>query len=425
MIGEAAAEAGERIALIDEDGTMTFAEVCAAIRAMPAPDAPVFLTPRLDRATFLAIHHAIAHRVSLVMSHPRAHPEAEAARRARLLQVPDALAILQTSGSSGTPKEVVLSRHAFEAAARASAARLGWRRTDRWGLFLPPAHVGGLSVIVRCVLGRAAVVLGTSNVAEVLERHRVTLTSFVPATLHRLLSAGWRPSPHLRAVLLGGDAATPTLRAEALAAGVPILPTYGMTETCAQVATVAPGDDASGTSSGTPLEGFEVRTIEGELEVRGATLMDGYLQDGKIDRSGFRDGGWWPTGDLGYLDERGRVHVVGRLRDRIITGGENVDPAAVEAALLAVHGVRGACVFGVPDPRFGQRVAAVLVADRPLEACISEAMLADHERPRLGALVDVLPLRSIGKMDRDKTRALHAHALVAVQPVPESFTEGE
>ncbi len=269
-------------------------------------------------------------------------------------------------------------------------------------------------MIVRCVLGRAAVVLG-EDVAETLARHRVTLTSFVPATLHRLLSGGWRPPPHLRAVLLGGDAASPALRDEALAAGVPILPTYGMTETCAQVATVAPGDDPSGTSSGKPLQDVEIRAHQGELQVRGPTLMDGYLrEDGTIDRSGF-DAGWWPTGDLGHLDEAGRVHVVGRLRDRIITGGENVDPATVEAALLAVDGVRGACVFGVPDPRFGQRVAVVLVTDRALDDCVREAALAAHERPRLGVIARSLPSRAVGKVDRDQARALNEGALAPLK----------
>ncbi|HEU4535466.1 MAG TPA: AMP-binding protein, partial [Polyangiaceae bacterium] len=239
------------------------------------------------------------------------------------------MAVVYTSGSTGRPKGVILSRGAFEASARASEANLGWRDDDRWLLSTPIAHVGGLSIVTRCLLARRTVVLAPwagadlGAFAEDVSRHRVTLLSLVPTMLHRLLAAdgGWRPPGHVRAALLGGAPASAALLREAAARGAPVLTTYGLSEACSQVATQAPGtppDAARGV--GAPLPGVEVRVEGGEILVRGPTLMSGYL--GGADPR--RDGGWFPTGDLGAFDERGRLHVLGRRAETIITGGENV-----------------------------------------------------------------------------------------------------
>ncbi|MBX3251333.1 MAG: AMP-binding protein [Myxococcales bacterium] len=316
-------------------------------------------------------------------------------------QVP--LAIAFTSGTTGRPRAAVLSRRAFVAAARASEANLGWRDDDRWLLSLPPAHVGGLSVLVRAFLARRTVVLGpprfdARGFGAAVERHRVTLASIVPTMLHRLLDEGWRPPASFRAVLVGGAAAPPSLLARAWAAGVPALPTYGMTETCAQVATRAPGDLRADPDVGAPLDGVEVRVRGGVLEVRGPTLFDGYLGE----PSPFDAEGWFSTGDLAALDDAGHLVVLGRRGDLIVRGGENVYPARVEAALVADPRIDAAMVVGVPDDEWGERVAAAVVAsdEAGALAALREAPLAPFERPTRVAFVPALPTNAMGKPDR-------------------------
>lgn len=335
------------------------------------------------------------------------------------------LAILFTSGSSGTPKGVELSRRAFLAAATASAENLGWRPDDRWLLCMPIAHVGGLSVVLRCLAARATVVLSpwTGSIPGFLDdiqRHRVTILSVVPTMLARVLEEGSpRPFPdHVRAVLLGGDAASAPLLESAALRGVPALTTYGMTEACSQVATLSPGERATpATGVGRPLPGTEVRIVDGEIQVRSRTLLTRYLP---ADRwpSPFLEGGWFPTKDLGRLDEAGYLHVTGRKSDLIITGGENVDPREVEGVLLRCPGVRAACVFGVRDDRWGEIVGAALVLDDDSPSSIERigayvrSELAAHKRPRLIAPVQELVLNGTGKVDRKQTAAKVAAVLV-------------
>lgn len=326
---------------------------------------------------------------------------------------PRPMAVLFSSGSSGAPKGVALSKQAFRAAATASAARLGWRQDDRWLLALPPAHVGGLSVLTRCLAARRPVVLAASQepaaMLEVVARHRVTLTSLVPAQLARLLAASAAPPPSLRAVLVGGGPCPPALLTEGRRLGWPLLPTYGLTEACSQVATVAPGEEPVG--CGRPLGGVEVQVREREIHLRGATLFDGYLENGQVVPA-LDEEGWFATGDLGELDVKGNLHVFGRKDDVIVTGGENVAPAEVEAVLRGCPGVTQALVVGVPHPVWGAVVGALLVAgsaepppDEVVHGHLAES-LAAFKRPRLLRWVKELPLAPSGKPDRAAARAL-------------------
>jgi o-succinylbenzoate---CoA ligase len=338
-----------------------------------------------------------------------------------------ALAIVHTSGTTGRPRGVVLSRRAFVASARASAANLGWRDDDRWLLRLPVAHVGGLSVVTRCLLARRAVVLAPDQGAggdaialvQTLARERVTIVSLVPTLLARILELDppVPPPTHLRAVLMGGAAASSTLLERAGGLGWPVLTTYGLTEACSQVTTQEYGTVNRGElGAGRPLSGTEVRIDhEGQILVRGPTLMSGYLTGhglatGRLDRP-FLAGGWLPTGDHGRLDELGNLHVAGRRADRIITGGENVDPVEVEQALERIDGVRQACVFGVPDPEWGEVVCAAVVAAEGSDEALDlaqlraqlTAVLAPFKLPRRVAVLDALPTRGAGKVDRSAT----------------------
>lgn len=327
-----------------------------------------------------------------------------------------ALAIVLTSGSSGSPKGVFLSRRAFVASAAGSTANLGWQPDDRWLLSMPLAHVGGLSVIVRCLIARRAVVLvpwtgDAEALLDAVERCRVTLVSFVPALLRKMLDTRADPvfASTVRAILVGGDAASASLLDDCRRRNVPALTTYGMTETCAQIATQAPHEaPAIEAGVGRPLSHVELRIEAGEIQVRGASVMSGYVPAERWPTP-FTSDGWFPTGDLGELDAEGRLHVRGRRSAMLITGGENVDPAEVERALLSAPGVREACVFGVPDERWGQIVAAAIV---PRDAAtferdrVEEAVrdtLAKFKRPRVLAVLDALVLNATGKVDRKAT----------------------
>ena len=333
------------------------------------------------------------------------------------------LAILHTSGTSGQPKGVVLSRRAFAAAARASEANLGWQADDRWLLCLPLSHVGGLSIITRCLLGQRALVLlprgmrlEASDLAGIIDRERVTLLSLVPTLLDRLLDLDdWQLPPHVRAILLGGAASSPRLLERAAARGLPVLTTYGLTEACSQVTTQRFGTTNTGQlGSGPPVAGVEVRIVDGIIEVRGDNLLSGYYPVGPEPLDA---GGWLSTGDAGFLDEHGNLHVLGRRGDLIVTGGENVYPAEVEAALERCPGVREACVFGVDDDRWGQIVAAALSPEpgksldtRSLGAVL-RARLAPFKRPRRVAVLDSLERGPSGKLDRRATAELAKNRL--------------
>jgi O-succinylbenzoic acid--CoA ligase len=183
----------------------------------------------------------------------------------------------------------------------------------------------------------------------------------------------------------------------ALDSGLPVLQTYGMTESCSQVATVEPG--AARTALGTagrPLDGFIVTIVDGEIMIDGPSVSPGYL--GEPPRSGPHR-----TGDLGRFDDDGRLIVVGRRNDMIITGGENVHPSAVEAAIEELAAVRGAVVFGIDDDEWGQAVVAVIEADPGVERSVPEALtgrLARHEIPKRCIAVEHLPLLPNGKVDR-------------------------
>ena len=335
------------------------------------------------------------------------------------------LAIVPTSGSSGGAKGVLLSRRAFLASAAASASNLGWQAEDRWLIALPLAHVGGLSILVRTLIARSCSVLNSTRfdprkTIDAMTRHGVTVLSLVPTMLSSLLDLrpAWRHPEGLRAVLLGGAPADAALLKRAADRGVPVLTTYGLTEACSQVTVQRYGTINRGElGAGSPLEGTELRVIDGEIQIRGPTLMSGYLTADGI-RTGLDAEGWLSTGDEGELDDAGRLHVRGRLDRLIVTGGENVDPLEVEAALLACEPIREAVVFGVEDARWGQVVAAALVTEGRLDleslTARLEERLAPHKRPRLIGLLDALPITRSGKPDR---RAAEAKARTGLRPL--------
>ncbi len=374
--------------------------------------------------------------------------------------IPEGAAIVFTSGTAGAPRGVVLSRAALLASARSHREVLCWRADDRWLLSLPAAHVGGLMIVVRCLQARRAVVVGgrgadgafdAGRMLEVVERDRVTLLSVVPTMLQRMFRARRRPPASLRSVLVGGAAAPPALMVEAREFGWPVLATYGLTEACSQVATERPGDPLGGIGRAVPgvelavgapdrelarvavpgadggaVAGAAARADSGTagapdrraslaggagpIRIRGPILFEGYLGDepgAPLERP-FDPDGWFDTGDLGTLDGRGRLSVAGRRSDRIVTGGENVDPLEVEAAVLEWPGAAAACVVGLEDEEWGERVGAVLVPAAGFEALGGlaglerrlDALLAGFKLPRRWSVVRELPVAASGKVDR-------------------------
>jgi O-succinylbenzoic acid--CoA ligase len=336
-------------------------------------------------------------------------------------------AVMFTSGTSGTPKAALLTVGAFYASAQASAARIGVHPDDNWLCVLPLYHVGGLSIVYRSTLYGTSFTLlprfDVSEVAALLARGAVTLASLVPTMLYRLLDALPAAPPRLRLVLLGGAAASAELLERAHALGWPVATTYGLTEAASQVATALPelARRKPGTV-GPPLDGTQVRVVdadgrplppdvEGEILVRGPTLMQGYLDDPQATAQALR-GGWLHTGDIGCLDADGHLFVRMRRSDLIVSGGENVYPAEVEAALRAHPSVAEAVVVGLPDAEWGQVVGAVVTLWPG--AALSEAELLAHlqgrlaryKQPRRLQIVAALPLTASGKPDRRAVRAL-------------------
>ncbi|QDX41238.1 o-succinylbenzoate--CoA ligase [Salarchaeum sp. JOR-1] len=341
--------------------------------------------------------------------------------------VADTLALMFTSGTTGDPKAVRLTHANFLAAASASAFRLGVLPTDRWLCPLSMYHMGGLSVVLRSVLyGTTAVVqrgFDAERALDALDACDCTGVSLVPTMLRRMLDAGEFPDP-LRFVLVGGAPTPVELREQAVSRGVPVYPSYGMTEAASQIATGVPEEtEAAPGSVGRPLMGYDVTVAgpEGELpagevgavHVAGPSITPGYYDAPDANADAFTRYGF-DTGDAGYVDASGRLHVLNRQSDRIITGGENVHPAEVLEVLRDHPAVAEAAVVGVDDPEWGERVAALVVADGETDADALQAFcrerLAGYKVPRTIAFADDLPRTASGTVDRAAVREALAAA---------------
>jgi len=338
------------------------------------------------------------------------------------LVLPQLHSVIYTSGTTGSPKGVMLTNGNHLASATASMARIGCTRHDCWLSVLPLYHVGGLSILLRAALGGMGVVVHARFEARAANRaiheQGVTIVSLVPTMLARMLDdAEGRPYPStLRCALLGGGPAPPQLQERARQAGLPVFPTYGLTETASQVCT-ATADDAvrHGGSAGRSVDGVDLRIAGpdpegwGDILIRGPQVTPGYFRDPRL-TSRTIVGGWLHTGDLGRVDADGRLWVAGRRDDVIITGGEKVVPDEVEAVLTAHPQVVDAAVFAQRDAIWGQRVAAAVVLElgAALDASQLEVwcrrLLAGFKVPRHFDFVAALPRTASGKLRRYRLR---------------------
>ena len=346
------------------------------------------------------------------------------------MDLADDFAIVHTSGTSGRPKAAILTSGNIYCSAVTSGRQLGRLASERWLCVLPLYHLGGLSIVLRSLIYGTAVDLMSAAPFDVdavnrkLSDHPITLVSLVPTMLQRLLDAKTQPwNPNLRLILLGGEAPSPELLERCIAEKLPIATSYGLTETASQVATAMP--DLVYRKPGTvgkPLKGTQVRIVDdagedaapnvaGEVLVSGDTVMRGYYKVPAATKQALRDG-WLHTGDIGYLDQDGDLFILQRREDLIVSGGENIYPAEVEAALRQHPAVAEIVVFGEPDPKWGQRVAAVIERDEGAALSAAELIefarehLAGYKIPRQIAFVDALPRTASGKIQRREARKM-------------------
>jgi o-succinylbenzoate---CoA ligase len=310
--------------------------------------------------------------------------------------LPDVAVVVATSGTGGEPRLAELSRSAVEAAVEGSARVLG-PGDGTWVACLPPSHVGGLLVLLRGELGGSAVVALEGFDAGVVAAIDGGIVSVVPTMVARLVAASVDLAG--MTLLVGGGALATDLEAAAIARGARVVTTYGLTESCGGVV-----------YDGVPFEGTQVRVEpEGDVLLRGPTLMEGYRGDPAATGAAFTVEGWLRTGDLGELGERGLLHVFGRRDEVIRTGGEQVWPQEVERRLAAHPKVRDVVVRGAPHPEWGSEVVAAVVpasiADPPtLEELRgwTRDELSPFKAPRRLELIAEVPRTRSGKIRRSR-----------------------
>jgi len=391
----------ERVAIETPERSLTYAELreAAGVRARAIRASRVALAAATVEEFTLDLHACLLAGAAVVPIDLRLGEAEQAERRAAADEggdgPPDAdvpVALMHTSGTTAAPKPVVLTRSNFLSSALGSAVALGLDPAERWLCPMPLTHVGGLSIPIRsAIYATTAVLHGRFDTEAVLSdlmdpARRITLVSLVPTMLARLLDAGLERPPALRWALLGGGPIPPALLERAERAGVPVAPTYGMTEACSQIATF-----------GWPLPGVDVViATDGEILVRGPIVSTGALSDD----------GWLHTGDLGEFDERDRLVIGGRKSDTIVSGGENVAPAEVEAVLLEHPAVADAAVHPRPDPEWGEAVVATVVLRDGLQVAPEElrahcaTRLAGFKVPKTIAFAAELPRTQSGKLLR-------------------------
>ena len=352
---------------------------------------PVVEQALAGRAALLPVPTDDERETSLITTSLRADSEVD----------DDVAVVVSTSGTTGTPKGALLTSSALTASAEATHVRLGG--TGRWLLALPAHHVAGLQVLVRSIVaGTAPVAISAGFSAAELVWAVDSLgpgrryVSLVAAQLEKALGdpSATAALASMDAVLIGGGPMPAGVAQRASAAGIPVVRTYGMSETAGGCV-----------YDGVPLDGVRLRIDDGRVVLGGSTLAKGYRNP--VEPDPFVEPGWFRTDDVGSVDDSGVLTVLGRVDDAISTGGLTVLPPLVESAVASHDAVAECVVFGVDDERLGQRVVAALVltpgSSAPTLADIRAHVattLDTTAAPREIHVVDEIPRRGIGKVDR-------------------------
>jgi len=337
--------------------------------------------------------------------------------------------ILYTSGTTGRPKGAVIDRRAFTARVLVNCAELHVGGSDVHLAALPMFHIAAFLAYAHTVVGGRVVMLPDFSPQQCLSTmvaEQVTTTVLVPTMIGMLLDSAFladSPPRHLRLIIYGGSSIAPALLARALTQfGCDMLQQYGMTESGASSILRPTDHDPSDverlSSAGTAAVALEVQLVDdddervsagemGEIVCRGPSVMRGYWNRPDATKEALR-GGWMHTGDVGYRDDHGYLHIADRRNDMIISGGENIYPREVEAVLLEHEGVHDVAVLGLPDPKWGQIVTAVLVEPAPSEAELdswARSRLAGYKVPRRWLRTTELPRNATGKVLKHELRA--------------------
>jgi O-succinylbenzoic acid--CoA ligase len=409
-IAERAERLPVRLAVEDANGSLTYAELDAATArraqelamtgVLPGATVPIEMPASTEYAVEL---HAL-NRLGAV-PFPLDPRLSAGERRSALETAPrhdrhELLCRILTSGSSGAPRAIGLTPANFLWSAAGSSLNLGVEPADRWLCCLPLFHIAGLSILIRsAIYGTTAVVhdgFDADRVAGALTEGEIMIVSLVATQLARLLDADADVSKP-RAILLGGGPLPLDLLERATAAGATVVQTYGMTETCSQVATLAPADARRKLgSAGRPLLTAAIEIVDSEIAVSGPTVApDSAAPDGRLH-----------TGDLGEIDDDGFLWVTGRKSEVIVSGGENVMPAEVEEVLLHHPTVADVAVVGRPDPEWQEAVTAIVVpaegesADEGELHTYATSLLAPYKVPKRFEFVKELPRTAAGKLKR-------------------------